>query len=47
MWITKLLDIITLGVTFYFRKEALKRKNQQELEILKIKASGVRKNEKP
>jgi len=46
MWITKLLDIITLGVSFYFRKEAQKRKNQQELDILKIKASGVRKNEK-
>lgn len=46
MWITKLLDIITLGISFYFRKENQKRKNQQELEILKIKASGVRKNEK-
>jgi hypothetical protein len=40
MWITKLLDIITLGISFYFRKETLKRKNQQELDIIKIKQRG-------
>ena len=40
MWITKLLDIITLGVSFYFRKEAQKRKNQQELEIIRLKQKG-------
>jgi len=45
MWITKLLDIITLGVSFYFRKETQKRKNRQELEIIKLKQQG-NKNEK-
>lgn len=45
MWITKLLDIITLGVSFYFRKEAQKRKNRQELEIIKLKQQG-KNNEK-
>lgn len=46
MWITKLLDIITLGVSFYFRKEALKRKNQQELALHKLRQMG-KYNEKP
>jgi hypothetical protein len=39
MWITKLLDVLTLGISYYFRKENEKRKHRFEMEKLKYKDS--------
>jgi hypothetical protein len=37
MWITKLFDILTLGVSWYFRKEDAKRNHKFEMEEIELK----------
>lgn len=37
MWITKLFDILTLGVTWYLRKEDAKRNHKFEMEEIELK----------
>lgn len=37
MWMTKLFDILTLGLTWYLRKEDAKREHKYDMEELQIR----------
>jgi hypothetical protein len=37
MWMTKLFDILTLGLTWYLRKEDAKREHKFDMEEIELK----------